>query len=57
MKIFSFNKDILASLLSKSVTAPIALGISNEIGGISALTVFVVILTGFCGGHTSSHII
>ena len=49
VKIFALNKDILASLLSKSVTAPIALGISNEIGGISALTVFVVILTGFCG--------
>ncbi len=48
-KICSMDDTVLASLMPKSVTAPIALGISSEIGGISALTVLVVILTGFCG--------
>lgn len=49
VKIFNMDNTLLASLIPKSVTAPIALGISNEINGIASLTVLVVILTGFCG--------
>lgn len=48
-KICSMDNTILSTLIPKSVTAPIALGISSEIGGITALTVLAVILTGFCG--------
>ena len=49
VKIFNLDNTLLSSLVPKSVTAPIAMGISNEIGGIAAITVLVVILTGFCG--------
>lgn len=49
VKFSNMDNALLASLMPKSVTAPIALGISSEIGGISAITVFAVILTGFCG--------
>lgn len=48
-KICGLDHTLLASIIPKSVTAPIAMGISHEIGGIEALTVLVVILTGFCG--------
>lgn len=48
-KICGLDHTLLASIIPKSVTAPIAMGISQEIGGIEALTVLVVILTGFCG--------
>lgn len=48
-KLFHMDHTLLSTLIPKSVTAPIALGITSEIGGISALTVFAVILTGFCG--------
>ena len=48
-KIFNMDNTLLYTLVPKSVTAPIAIGISNEIGGISSLTVLIVILTGFCG--------
>lgn len=48
-KLCGLDQVLLASIIPKSVTAPIAMGISNEIGGIEALTVLVVILTGFCG--------
>lgn len=49
VKIFNMDSTIFSSLVPKSVTAPIALGISNEINGVAAITVLVVILTGFCG--------
>ncbi|MHB8708254.1 MAG: LrgB family protein [Desulfuromonadales bacterium] len=41
--------DVIVSLGPKSVTAPIAIGISERIGGIPALTAPMVVLTGCLG--------
>jgi len=40
---------VLRSLAPKSVTAPIAMGISEQIGGLPSLTAALVILTGIAG--------
>ncbi|MBR1617272.1 LrgB family protein, partial [bacterium] len=48
------NVDIIESMLPKSVTAPIAIQISKNLGGIPELTACVVVLTGVFGamfGH------
>ncbi|WP_299770184.1 LrgB family protein [uncultured Pseudoteredinibacter sp.] len=41
--------EVLRSIASKSVTTPIALGISDKIHGISTLTTGVVVATGIIG--------
>jgi len=41
--------ETLASLAPKSVTTPIAMGISERIGGLPSLTAVLVILTGILG--------
>lgn len=41
--------EVLASLAPKSATAPVALGISDAIGGSPTLTAVLVILTGIIG--------
>ena len=41
--------DILASLATKSVTAPVAMGIAEKIGGIPALAAVFAVLTGMIG--------
>lgn len=41
--------EILASLAPKSATAPVALGISDRLGGSPTLTAVLVILTGIIG--------
>lgn len=41
--------DILVSLAPKSVTTPIAMGISEQLGGIPTLTAVLVITTGVAG--------
>jgi len=41
--------DMLLSMLPKSVTTPIAMGISDQIGGVPSLTAVFVILTGIVG--------
>jgi predicted murein hydrolase (TIGR00659 family) len=42
-------RSVLISLAPKSVTAPVAMAISDAIGGISSLTAVLVIFTGITG--------
>ena len=44
----------IKSLIPKSVTAPIAMGIAQEIGGVPSLTAALVILTGVTGAMIGS---
>jgi predicted murein hydrolase (TIGR00659 family) len=46
---FSLEREIVLSLLPRSVTAPIAMGISELIGGIPSLTAIITIITGIIG--------
>ncbi|MHC1747956.1 MAG: LrgB family protein [Cellulosilyticaceae bacterium] len=48
-KIFGLDDVMLASLIPKSVTTPIAMEVSKQGGGIVAITVAVVIVTGIIG--------
>ncbi len=43
------STDTLLSLAPKSVTAPVAMGISEQLGGLPSLTAVLVILTGIAG--------
>jgi putative effector of murein hydrolase len=42
-------RPLLMSLLPRSTTTPIAIGISEKLGGITSLTVASVLLTGIVG--------
>ena len=52
--IFGLNHEFFVTLLPKSVTAPIAIGVSEKLGGVVTITVASVIITGIfgnmCGG-------
>ncbi len=52
--VFSLNAQLTASLLPKSITTAIAIGLSEEIGGISSVTVASVIITGIFGACIAS---
>ena len=54
--LFGFSHIIYITLLPKSVTAAIAMGISEEMGGIPSLTVPIVIMTGITGHIISDKI-
>jgi predicted murein hydrolase (TIGR00659 family) len=43
------SRDALLSLAPKSVTAPVAMGISEQLGGLPSLTAVLVIVTGILG--------
>lgn len=52
-KIFGASRLITLSMIPKSVTTPIAMGVAEEIGGIPSLTAVLVILTGVLGAVVS----
>jgi len=47
--LFGASPRTLASLVPKSVTTPVAMGISEKLGGIPSLTAVCVVLTGIVG--------
>ncbi|GAA0843152.1 LrgB family protein [Marinobacter szutsaonensis] len=48
-RIFSGSFEIQMSLAPKSATAPVAMGISEKIGGLPSLTAVLVVITGITG--------
>ena len=54
--IFQFSHTMYVTLLPKSITAAIAMSVSQEMGGIPSLTVPIVIMTGITGHIISGKI-
>ncbi len=48
-KLFSLSHEQYVTLLPKSITTAIGMGISEELGGIQTITVAVIIVTGILG--------
>ena len=49
--------ETVLSMAPKSVTAPVAMGIAERIGGLPTLTAVVVILTGITGAMTATTVL
>jgi len=48
-KLFSLTHEQYVTLLPKSITTAIGMGVSEELGGITTITVAVIIITGILG--------
>lgn len=48
-RLFGLDRQLTASLLSKSVTTPIAMGVTEQLGGIVPIGIAAVIFTGITG--------
>lgn len=46
---FSLSHELYVTLLPKSITTAIGMGVSGELGGITTITVAVIIITGILG--------
>ncbi len=56
-KLLGASTPTLISLAPKSVTTPIAMGVSERVGGIASLTAVLVILTGIIGAVISKPVL
>jgi predicted murein hydrolase (TIGR00659 family) len=48
-KIFGLSSELTKSLIPKSITTPIGMALSNQLGGLPAITVVAIIITGIFG--------
>lgn len=53
---FGLPADVVLSLAPKSVTAPVAMGIADKIGGIPALAAVFAVVTGMVGALTGKYL-
>ena len=53
---FKLPPEVMLSLVPKSVTAPVAMGISEKIGGIPALAAVFAVLTGLVGALAGKYL-
>lgn len=48
-RLFGFSREQYVTLLPKSITTAIGMGVSEELGGIVTITVAVIVITGILG--------
>ena len=53
---FDMPADVLRSLAPKSVTAPVAMGIAERVGGVPALAAVFAVLTGMVGALSARYL-
>ena len=53
---FGLPMDVLRSLAPKSVTAPVAMGIAERIGGVPALAAVFAVITGMVGALSAKYL-
>jgi putative effector of murein hydrolase len=53
---FGLPGEVLLSLIPKSVTAPVAMGIAEKIGGVPALAAAFAVLTGLVGALSAKYL-
>jgi predicted murein hydrolase (TIGR00659 family) len=54
--LFGLPAEVVRSLASKSVTAPVAMGIAERIGGVPALAAVFAVLTGLVGALSARYL-
>ena len=54
--LFGLPTDVLRSLAPKSVTAPVAMGIAERLGGVPALAAVFAVLTGMVGALSAKYL-
>ena len=54
--LFRLDHDVYVTLLPKSITTAIGMGVSEELGGIVTITVAVIIVTGILGNVIGEHV-
>jgi predicted murein hydrolase (TIGR00659 family) len=48
-KLFNLSSELTKSLIPKSITTPIGMALSNQLGGLPSITVVAIIITGILG--------
>ncbi|PTH42694.1 holin [Staphylococcus arlettae] len=57
LKVFGYSKEIIVTLLPKSITAAVGLQVSHQLGGIDAIAVMFITFTGIIGSMFGEYLL
>lgn len=57
LKILGYSKEVIATMLPRSMTAAVGIEVSHQLGGIDTITVMFIVTTGLIGSILGSYLL
>lgn len=57
LKLFGYSKEVIVTMLPRSITAAVGIEVSHQLGGTDTLTVMFIITTGLVGSIAGSYLL
>ncbi|SCS39156.1 LrgB family protein [Staphylococcus caeli] len=57
LKLFGYSKEVIVTMLPRSMTAAVGIEVSKQLGGIDAITVMFIITTGLIGSILGTYLL
>lgn len=57
LKAFGYSKEVIATMLPRSMTAAVGIEVSHQLGGVDTITVMFIVATGLIGSIVGSYLL
>ncbi|RIO65048.1 holin, partial [Mammaliicoccus sciuri] len=57
LKILGYSKEVIVTMLPRSMTAAVGIEVSHQLGGIDTITVMFIVTTGLIGSILGSYLL
>lgn len=57
LKILGYSKEVIATMLPRSMTAAVGIEVSHQLGGVDTITVMFIVTTGLIGSILGSYLL
>lgn len=57
LKLFGYSKEVIVTMLPRSMTAAVGIEVSHQLGGIDTITVMFIVATGLIGSIVGSYLL
>ncbi|RIP37197.1 LrgB family protein [Staphylococcus gallinarum] len=57
LKLFGYSKEVIVTMLPRSMTAAVGIEVSHQLGGIDTITVMFIVATGLIGSIIGSYLL
>lgn len=57
LKILGYSKEVIVTMLPRSMTAAVGIEVSNQLGGVDTITVMFIVTTGLIGSILGSYLL
>lgn len=57
LKLFGYSKEVIVTMLPRSMTAAVGIEVSHQLGGIDTITIMFIVATGLIGSIVGSYLL